>query len=322
MTANALDAAGIAILFATCFAGNALWHLLPQLVAFGLLVLVTAVAVLLAIRHDSLFVAVLGLVGGFATPALLSTGENRPIGLFGYLLLLNVGLAWVAHRKRWPWLLGASVGLTTLYQWGWIAKFVVHDPAELPLAAGIFLVFPVVVVVAEFLGRRGLERPSTPARSPLFARIATLSAALPLLFACCMASVPAFGARYHLLFGWLLLLDAALALLAVTIGPGLLHLGAGLATLLVFAAWLRAAFVPDAWPAILGWVAAFVLFYATAPFAARRLGHALREPTLRLAAAGHTVVLDPPALATLPPRCCSSSSPCWSGSSRGPPSPR
>ena len=68
--------------------------------AFGLLALVTLTAVLLSIRRDSLFIAVLGLLGGFATPVLLSTGENRPIPLFAYLLLLNVGLAWVAYRKR------------------------------------------------------------------------------------------------------------------------------------------------------------------------------------------------------------------------------
>ena len=61
--------------------------------------MVTALAVLLSIRRESLFIAVLGLLGGFATPALLSTGENRPIPLFAYLLLLNIGLAWVAYRK-------------------------------------------------------------------------------------------------------------------------------------------------------------------------------------------------------------------------------
>ena len=41
-TANALDAAAIAILFATFFAAHALWNLIPALVAFGLLAMVTA----------------------------------------------------------------------------------------------------------------------------------------------------------------------------------------------------------------------------------------------------------------------------------------
>ena len=62
-----------------------------------------------AVRRAALSVAVLGLLGGFATPILLSTGQDRPIGLFSYLLVLNVGLAWVAHKRRWP-LLGAAGG--------------------------------------------------------------------------------------------------------------------------------------------------------------------------------------------------------------------
>ena len=101
-TANALDAAAIAILFATFFAAHALWNLIPALATFVLLAIVTGVAVLLSIRRESLFIAVLGLLGGFSTPALLSTGENRPIPLFAYLMLLNVGLAWVAYRQAWP----------------------------------------------------------------------------------------------------------------------------------------------------------------------------------------------------------------------------
>jgi len=47
---------------------------------FGLMAMVTAVAVLLSIRHDSMFVALLGLVGGFATPALLSTVKTGRSG--------------------------------------------------------------------------------------------------------------------------------------------------------------------------------------------------------------------------------------------------
>ena len=79
---------------------------------------------------------------GFATPALLSTGENRPIPLFMYLLLLNAGLAWVAFKKGWPQLTILTMILTAIYQWGWVVKFL--DTAQLSLAMGIFLVFSVM----------------------------------------------------------------------------------------------------------------------------------------------------------------------------------
>ena len=154
VTANALDGSAIAILFATFFAAYRLWELLNPVAAFGLMALVTAVAVLLSVRRDSAFIALLGLVGGFSTPALLSTGQDNPIGLFGYLLLLNAGLGWVAYRKRWPALVGLSLLFTTLYQWGWVTTFL--TPGKLPVASAIFLAFPILGFVSLGLaGRSG-----------------------------------------------------------------------------------------------------------------------------------------------------------------------
>ena len=90
-TANAMHGAGIAILYATLFAMHARGTSCRRAVSFLGMLLVTAAAVFLSIRRDSVFIALLGLIGGFATPALLSSGENRPIALFSYLLLLNGG---------------------------------------------------------------------------------------------------------------------------------------------------------------------------------------------------------------------------------------
>ena len=101
---------------------------------------------LLSIRRESLFIAVLGLLGGFATPALLSTGENRPIPLFAYLLLLNVGLAWVAYQQVWPSLTVLTLVLTTIYQWGWVATL--PDRERSAAGAGHLRLFPVVAMSA------------------------------------------------------------------------------------------------------------------------------------------------------------------------------
>jgi hypothetical protein len=115
VTANALDAAGLAILFATLFAAHARWGILGPVATFVSLAAVAALAVILAVRHDSTFIALLGLLGGFATPALLGTAEDRPLTLFSYLLLLNAGLVWAAARRAWTLLPGASLALTALY---------------------------------------------------------------------------------------------------------------------------------------------------------------------------------------------------------------
>jgi len=285
-TANALLGAGIAILYSTLFATHALWHLLPSGVVFALMLGVTAVAVMLSIRRDSVFIALLGLMGGFATPALLSTGENRPIGLFSYLLLLNAGLAWVAFRKNWPLLTIGSLIFTALYQWAWVGKFL--SASQLPLAATIFGVFAMAGTSALWL--RGAQ-----AKRPAFNRVAMVSAILPLAFAIFGSAVPAYGARYNVLFTFLLLMTAGLAAIAITRGPQWLHALGGLATLLTFIIWSAVSYAPRAFPAVLGWITAFVVLYLAA---------GLRLKTPAVLTAGILFFMFP-LLAALEPRTAS-----------------
>jgi uncharacterized membrane protein len=272
-TANAMDAAGIGLLFATTFASYALWQLIPAVAATALFLMTTGVAVLLSIRRDSMLIALLGLLGGFATPAVLSTGRDDPFALFGYLLLLNAGLAWVAYRKRWPALTALSAVFSTLYQWGWVVKFL--TPAKLPTAVAVFLLFPILSVVALAIGGTTLPHTAddegrSSRASSLFAMTARASAALPLAFALYLAIVPSYGSHYALLFGFLFCVVAGLFVVSLFQGPHLLHaLGAGI-TVATFAVWFQASYTPQAYPAVVAFTALFAALYLTAPRIARR----------------------------------------------------
>lgn len=295
VTANAMDAAGIAILFATTFASYSLWGILGGVPAFALMALITAVAVWLSLRRDSPYIALLGLIGGFATPALLSTGQDRPLSLFGYLLLLNAGLAWVALRRSWPLLSLLSLVFTTLYQWAWVARFL--DAQELPLAVMIFLAFPLLTFVLPLVARR--DRPGEAGVS--FEWTAAAGAALPLLFALYFAAVPGYGKHYGLLFGFLLLLDAGLAVIAARKGPELLHPVAAAISFLVTTVWLGTSYHVEAWPEILALVAALVLFYLAAPPLLRRFGGKLDGAGRFAVFAAPLLLLAFPVLAVRPP---------------------
>jgi len=297
VTANALDAAAIAILFATFYASHALWQLIPAAVAFALLAVVTALAVLLSIRRGSMFIAVLGLLGGFATPALLSTGENRPIPLFAYLMLLNIGLAWVAYRQTWPVLTWLTLILTTLYQWGWVMQFLRAN--SLSLAMGVFLIFPIAGIAGLLLARpRGAA--SSPADRS-FERTAALSAALPLLFAIYLAAVPAYGANASLLFGFLLIMDAGLLAIALARSQELLHAAGALATLLVMAVWLGASYAGPARLAVLGFTAAFVVLYLFAAELAAPFGRPFKGVAAQARFAAPLLLFVFPVLAAIEP---------------------
>ncbi len=145
-TANALAGAGIVLLYGAVWAARALYGLIPGFLAFVLMALVTAACGALSWRYGSVVIAVLGLLGGFATPALLSTGEDRPIALFGYLLLLDAGLLVLAARRRWPTLAAVSLGLTVLYQGSWI--FARMDAGRALLGLGILGLFALVYTLA------------------------------------------------------------------------------------------------------------------------------------------------------------------------------
>ena len=273
-TANALDAAAIAILFSTFFAAHELWHLIPSSVTFILLGVVTALAVLLSIRRESLFIAVLGLLGGFATPVLLSTGQNQPIPLFAYLTLLNIGLAWVAYRQTWPVLTTMTLVLTTLYQWGWVFKFL--DRSQLTLAMAIFLLFPLTSLTGLILSKRRMTGDAPTGADRTFERTAMFAAVVPLFFAVYVSAVPSYGDRPGLLFGFLLLVDAGLLAVALARRQGILHAAGALTTLVVMASWLGLSYTAAGATTALVFAAVFVTFFALAPVLAERVGRDAR----------------------------------------------
>jgi uncharacterized membrane protein len=142
-----LAGAGIAILYSASWASAALFHLVPHWVAGLLMVAVTTTATLLAIRRESLPIAILGLLGGFITPLALSTGEDHPIPLFAYLLVLDGAILYVAHRRGWPSLGLLALLATTFYQLGWLGGRMSESTALIGLAivvlfAGVFAFVP------------------------------------------------------------------------------------------------------------------------------------------------------------------------------------
>jgi len=299
LLANAMDAAAVAILFATFFAAHSLWNLISGTTAFGLLGLVTLTAVMLSIRHESLFIAVLGLLGGFATPILLSTGENRPIPLFAYLLLLNIGLAWVGYRNRWPILGILTLVFTTIYQWGWVARYL--DAAQLPLAIAIFSVFPIVGYGILMVSRSRERADQDDGGDRHFEWTMLAASVLPVLFAVYVATSTEFREHYALIFGWIVLIDLALLALAIARSLEALHAVGAVTTVVALVVWTASSYVPSSVFAVIGFVATFNAIYLGAPAIANRFGkpfagvgsHAALAAPLLLMPLGFMVNLEP-----------------------------
>ena len=117
--AAALAAAGVAALYAAFLAAVHLYALMPPALGFALMAATTAVAVALSLVHGPI-VAVVGLVGGFLTPLWMPTDSPDPRGLFAYLLLLHVGLLFVARKRLWNLLALASLTAGLLWVLFWL----------------------------------------------------------------------------------------------------------------------------------------------------------------------------------------------------------
>jgi uncharacterized membrane protein len=92
---------GIAALYFSIFAAVGFYHLIGAYTGFALMGLITVCAGAMAVRFNSMLVAVLGIIGGYGTPVMLRTGEVNFVGLFAYMLLLGCGILGISIKKNW-----------------------------------------------------------------------------------------------------------------------------------------------------------------------------------------------------------------------------
>jgi uncharacterized membrane protein len=131
-----LTGLGGAVLYLTLYVGWNSYALLPQAAAFAAMAAVTAALVAIAVGRDSERIALLALVGGFATPLLTGSGRDAQVVLFGYLLVLDGGLLAVARSRDWRTLGPLAFVGSTAYFWAWYQSF--YAPAEPLLRTAAF----------------------------------------------------------------------------------------------------------------------------------------------------------------------------------------
>lgn len=192
--AQFLGGAGSAILYFAAWAAAAVYALIPYAAAFVAMALVTALTCALAWRRDSMPTAVLGLLGGFTSPLLLSTGADHPITLFAYIGLLDVGLLVLARRMRWPGLVLASVVLTVFYELAWI--FGRMGPGRIGLGGSFLVAFGLLFAVFARMPPAEGDA-NAQEEDPLTLRIArVVGLAAGALFALNLATAAKFGPHF------------------------------------------------------------------------------------------------------------------------------
>lgn len=139
-----LAGGGIAVLYFSIYEAYQAYHLVNQTIAFLIVVLITGLAVILSLIYDKKELAIIGIVGGFCTPFLVSNGSGNFQVLFSYLLILNIGMFLLAYFKKWDLLNIICYVFTLLIFSGWTSN------KALPADAGYGFLFTVLFYLVFF----------------------------------------------------------------------------------------------------------------------------------------------------------------------------
>ncbi len=162
-----LKAVGIGVLYLSLYAAFQVYSLVPGGVAFIMMFAVTATTAVMAWTQDAEILAAFALIGGFSTPMLLSTGENREVALFAYVAILDLGALALVILKPWRRLLVLSyVGTLVLYV-GWYSSF--YDLTQIRMTVGFATVFFAIFAVAPLVARPAEKGRLSDAVPPLVA---------------------------------------------------------------------------------------------------------------------------------------------------------
>ena len=152
---------GMAVLYFITFAAYDFYQLIPQTMAFVLMVVFTAFTVFAAIQYNMEVIGIIGLVGAYAVPFLLSNGSGRVVILFSYITIINIGILTLAFKKYWKRLYYLAFVLTWLsYSAWWIDQFDVdkHLTVSLLFASIFFVTFYTTFLAYKLLRKEPLQK--------------------------------------------------------------------------------------------------------------------------------------------------------------------
>jgi uncharacterized membrane protein len=130
--AQALSGGGIALLYLSIFAAFNIFHLIPFYPAVGLLLLISVGSAVLAIRLNSMTLAIIGIFGAFSAPFILgmttpgvagAAAAGQGIQLLVYVMVIDVGVLVLSTFRNWRWFTLLALFSSLLAFAGWYDEF-------------------------------------------------------------------------------------------------------------------------------------------------------------------------------------------------------
>lgn len=175
--ALSLQGGGLGVIYLVLYGAMQFYGLIPPLAGFVLLVACTAAGTGLALVQDAEPLGLFAVLGGFLAPVLVATGSGDHVALFGYYLVLDLGIAALVCWR--PWRRLAVLGCVCTYVIGTLWGGLRYRP-ELLASTEPFLLayFALYSVLPALAARRLPPDPQRPLDAGLVFGVPVLTLAL------------------------------------------------------------------------------------------------------------------------------------------------
>ena len=219
-----LFSGAMASLYFTTFAAFVYYALFPFAVAFAIMILLTLFTTREALRYNRQEIALLGLVGAYGIPFLISRNTGAPALLFTYIAIINTAVVYLSYKRNWLAVAYTAQAITWLLLLGWtLTKYTPTDRLTALFFAAFFLVlFAAHALLSKILQNKALTAGQAQqvlynnivfyfALQAVFTQGQDVSAPVS-AFACLLAAAQVIA--FHFFFAGELLLKRMLLLLA------------------------------------------------------------------------------------------------------------
>ncbi|PKL81100.1 MAG: DUF2339 domain-containing protein [Ignavibacteriae bacterium HGW-Ignavibacteriae-4] len=142
----------MAVMYFITFFAYSLYSLMPQLVAFLLMFVFTFFTVLSSLHFKREIISIIGLVGAYFVPFLLSNNSGQVEIMYSYMLIINLGVLYIAYKQYWKYLKVSSFVITWLIYSSWFLASYKDDKFMIAFIflAAFFLIFHISTVLSSF----------------------------------------------------------------------------------------------------------------------------------------------------------------------------
>lgn len=150
----------MATIYFTTYAAFVYYAMMSFAAAFGIMAVLTVFTVYQSIIYNRQEIALLGLVGAYAIPFLISQNSDRADLFFLYIAIINLGIAFLVIKKQWHWVSRAAQIITWILFIGWASTRATHIMVAIGslFLVGFYILFATIALSQKLVYKKDLTQ--------------------------------------------------------------------------------------------------------------------------------------------------------------------